>query len=112
MLGDRGYYEIKPSRDYEAVYNEVCDAISLYFGIIKAYEAEMTRLLNEDPDVIAESAGSTGHITLKNVAKRPKLHKKLKRTKLAQIFWLVSPAASWHLCVHDKFSDLPDVVRP
>ncbi|KAK2066511.1 hypothetical protein P8C59_000321 [Phyllachora maydis] len=35
-----------------------------------------------------ESAGSTGHITLKNVAKRPKLHKKLKRTKLAQIFWL------------------------
>lgn len=36
--GEAGWFEIRPARRYEATYNQMCQAISLYYAVMDVYD--------------------------------------------------------------------------
>ena len=38
VSGEAGWFEIHPHEKYATVYNEMCDAISLYYKVMQVYE--------------------------------------------------------------------------
>ena len=44
MSGEAGWFEINPSSRYKATYDAICEAITLYYHVMDAYEAKAVNL--------------------------------------------------------------------